>query len=185
MGGIIKFIHSEHQQYSFSNSDQIRIQNWRSIQSGRREKEGEVLYIVLSSCLKVFIVDLSIEELHEINYCNKTIKKPFMFSKIPLVCRFCQGFGFIYWIDEMTGNPTNPDNKTYSYTRQNEKFNFDRNPQGEIVVMSDEYMPHDKPYYNSTPYIIEGQMICKYCHGSGLHLTNNYKIQKRIYIENC
>lgn len=182
MGGIIKHIHSIGQHYSTS---QIKTQNWRSIQLSRKEKEKEGLYITLPSCLVVFVSDFSIEDLHEINYCNKTITKLFMFSRTSLLCGFCRGSGFRYWIDEMTGNPTDGKKGDYYLFYKREKFNFNRNPKGEIVVISNRNLPYHKPCYNSTPYITEGQVICKYCCGSGLHLADNLKIQKRIYTENC
>jgi hypothetical protein len=175
--GTIYFNPDKHLSY-YDEVNRIETQNWRSIKLDEKEKG---LSIILPGCMKVFVPNFGIEDFHKINHHNKTIKKSFTFVNISLSCIFCRGYGFVYWIDNMTNNPVKS-LPTETYSPLSEKFK--RNPNGEIIVIGNTYLKY--PYYNSTPYVTEqGQVICKRCYGSGLHIHEDLKFKERIYIKNC
>ena len=136
--------------------------NWRAI----REDQGGLI-IIINSCDKFFISDLTLKEFHHINDNDKTVKKKFDYVHEKLICQICHGTGKLDWIDNATKNVSY---QPYTYK------NYVRNPETPVRLLDD--------YYVSSPILEEGQKLCKTCCGTGLHMFNENAYLEMLESEN-
>jgi len=140
---------------SISDEDfTLLIYNWRTIQP-----TSNGLIVTFSTCEQFSFPNLTMDDFHEINYCNKTVKMPFSYLQENLICDICHGKGTLDWIDNIT--------KYVKYTEGME-FSYLRNPKGPIRKKLG--------YYFSTPHLKKGQYLCSACYGSGLYKFNFIKM---------
>lgn len=145
----------------------VGIGDWRTISYDEKNNETTV---VIFDCNEIVIKDLSLDEFHEINYCNKTVKKYFTIYRCHLQCNRCNGSGTTDWISKVVKEKPLLDIKP-----------FDRDPKGRILALQ---LPNCV-IYASSPKLISSLEICSDCYGSGLNHVKQYKIIDEFFIENC
>ncbi len=174
--GLIKFDRENKKinksfKYSFTKdkTKEIDITNWRSIINNAKYRELE---IVTEKYERFLVEDITLSELHEINYCNKTVSKLFLLTGIHLPCAVCNGKGKVDWISKIIQKPQLMINKK-----------FDRNNNGYIFTLtkSDQV----GTVYVSTPKLMRGEDLCDLCCGSGLNFVKDFKVFKKTIINYC
>jgi len=164
--GIIKYKEVRYYNCEPTASDhKISISNWRSLQVYKHN----VIKVVNDECDDINIYDITLDEFHEINYCNKTVYKPYSILGCRLVCNKCYGTGKTDWVKKiMTSQPKflNP--------------KFDRNPKEDILMLEIPF--HNEYLYTSLPKLESTQEFCPKCHGSGLNHVRNYKVITSFFI---
>lgn len=154
----------------YQETEEVDITNWRAL---IEDSDEDKVTFVTEQCDEISISDVTVDEVHEINYCNKTVKKPnglIVGSWLP--CRHCAGSGLTDWIS-----------KTMSVPFRMERLEYDRNPKDEIINL--DMLSLYLSLYTSTPKRLSSQEFCSFCHGCGLNLVRNFNIIKRFKIENC
>jgi ferredoxin len=154
----------------FNRIEDLDITNWRAMLVSEKSK---TIIVTLESCDEALIKDITQEEFHEINYCNKTVEKSFELGQCWLVCKRCDGSGLTDWITKTMEKPR----------RINFNLKYDRNNKGEIIKL--QLPKHPLVLYISTPKKTSSEEYCIHCHGCGLNRVNQFKILDRICIENC
>ena len=159
----------------------INVSNWRYIKEGPYHNQ-EGLYIAKDDCRLFFIVGLSTEELHAINYNDLTIEKSVIHLRNILSCPNCAGKGTVDWLQNITKTP--PIRKGY-----NKYWDFVRDKKGsmkEIHSKIDQSLKTKelKTFILSSPLKEKNMYFCTVCHGSGLWLGPAVVI-KEFFLEKC
>jgi len=126
------------------------LDNWRII---RESEHG--LIVVINTCERFFIPNLTMKEFHDINDTNETVKRSFEYVEENITCMICHGIGVLHWVDNITKNVKYEDGMMLT---------FKRNPSTPSRELDD--------YYVSTPMLDMAQTLCETCHGTGLHMFN-------------
>ncbi|MFW9872202.1 MAG: hypothetical protein ACFFG0_03795 [Candidatus Thorarchaeota archaeon] len=167
--------------YKFSNEapfvmmDEIDISNWRALIIS---DIIDNVIVVTNNCNEICIKGISLDEFHEINYCNKTVRKSYMQGSYWLPCQKCNGSGVLDWISNIVSLPNISINK----------FNYRRNSKGKIYSLQDPNKRQEfrfRSIYISTPQKVESQEYCSFCYGCGLNRINEFKILKSLTVEFC
>lgn len=169
---IVKYIPQPEIWQSTLHKSDLEIKNWRVLVHGINRKHHGV-HITMPSFNSFFIYDITIEEIHELNYCNKTVSKPFEFFNNKIMCGECNGEGTIYWIDAIMKK----NNRTTIFNQQYSKYK--RYAMGEVLVLN----VNHEPSYVSTPYKGDGQEYCKHCCGTGVRFVKESLVKERIHLE--
>jgi len=135
---------------------------WRAVQE---KQDG--LIVIINSCGKYFISDLTMKEFHHINDNDETVKKKFEYLHEKLVCQICHGVGKLDWIENA---------RKHTHYKFGTYTNYVRNPETPIRLLDD--------YYVSSPILEEGQKLCKTCCGTGLHMFNENAYLEMLESEN-
>lgn len=167
MGNIIfKYGHDPY----YDQEEKIDITNWRALVVDPDEK---VVIFIIHNCDEILISDIAFDEVHEINYCNKTVRKSKgSIAGCWLPCKKCAGSGLTDWIAKTMRKPSTL-----------EVLDFDRDSEAEICHLK--MYNHYPSLYISKPKKLSTQEFCSVCHGSGLNLVKNLYIIDRFKIENC
>jgi len=167
--GIIKFY--EYANLQHSNLQELNVINWRGLRETVMDGQEGVYFIDIDFS-QYFIFDITISEIHELNYCNKTIEKPFIYINNRIVCSKCSGEGVFWWVDQAM--PKN----TFRIIPEK----YERNAKGDILVIGQ--VSDDKyPYYVSTPHKRSGQEFCNRCCGTGFYFVSQECIIDIIQLE--
>lgn len=158
----------------------IDVSNWRYVKKGSyHDKDG--LFMVLNTCRLFFIAGLIIDEFHNINYENLTVKKHVVHIRNVLTCPDCNGFGVVDWLQNVTKFPP----KRTGYVKY---FDYVRDKKGLIKeVYCDEHL-HIGGYKTltiSTPIKEDEMYYCTTCHGSGLRLGRRTVLRKEFFLKEC
>lgn len=162
-----------------SQRPELDISNWRFLKEGKYDnKEGS--FLGLHNCRVFFIVDITIDEIHDINYNNLTIRKAAIHIRNSLSCNICNGMGIIDWIQNVNKvPPRRPQYRQYC--------NYIRDKKGPIrnlysTVGTGAYQGE---IFTSTPVKPEAFYFCSSCHASGLRWLNSTVINKEFFLEKC
>jgi len=168
--GIIKSVGREITEgYLFEDLD---ITNWRGLRQSS-EPRNLGIYFISGGFAEYFIPDITIAEIHELNYCNQTVEKSFDYICNRIVCDKCLGVGKFWWIDKAMS-------KDVKYNRL--EFDYERNKYGDVLVVQHDF-DEELPFYISTPHKIEGEEFCKQCYGTGFYFVSQELILKTIQLE--
>lgn len=152
----------------------LNVSNWRYIREGNHNDHSGI-FMILENCRLFFIGDLSIEEIHNINYKNLTTKKLVIHIRNVLCCLDCDGLGLVDWLQNITkANPKKRFEPAAFYQ-------FTRDKKG--VVKEINCGAH-KTIIISSPVKKEGMHYCKTCEGTGLR-TGDIVITKKFFLEKC
>jgi len=122
------------------------------------------------------IENIDLDEFHEINYCNKTVRKLFTLRRCYLVCSLCCGTGKTDWIS-----------KVIKSERSYRSKKFERDPKAEILTLSRFSNKHKKEILIdvSSPVLTMAEERCEKCYGSGLNMVKSYELTKSRKIKYC
>lgn len=163
-----------------SQAKLIDVSNWRYIKDGSYHNQ-EGLFIVLHNCRLFFMPELSIDEFHNINYKNLTVKKYSIHIRNVLTCIDCAGKGVVDWLQNVTKTP--PIRRGYC-----KYWDYVRDKKGPIrnVYCGDAFhIGTYKTLIVSTPVKKDEMFYCTACHASGLRLGRNTVIRKEFFLEKC
>lgn len=164
--------------YKYFNK--IDISNWRYIQ----EQAGGVIFI--DKFFRVYeILDMSIDQFHQLNYNKGVEEKSYKYIKNNLSCTSCTGTGVVDWIHKIMGKKDEVINK---YIKSFPTYN--RNKKGKVNVCHFNKLAQPDEihvtFFLSTPYLKKGEEVCPKCLGSGLNwFTNKILITKVMVLEEC
>lgn len=158
----------------------IDVSNWRYIKKGSyHDKDG--LFMVLNNCRLFFIAGLVIDEFHNINYKNLTVRKSVVHIRNVLTCTYCSGYGIVDWLQNVTKTP--PLRRGYV-----KYWDFVRDKKGPIreVYCGDAFhIGAYKTLIISTPVKEDEMFYCTICRASGLRLGNRTVVRKEFFLEKC
>lgn len=164
--------------YKYFNK--IDISNWRYVQ----ECGGGLIFI--DKFFRVYeILDISINQFHQLNYNKGVEEKSYKYIKNNLSCTACIGTGIVDWIHKVMGKK---DEVASKYVH--EFPSYKRNKKGIINVCHFNKLGLiDEPrvtFFLSTPYLKKGEETCPKCLGSGLHwFASKILITKVITLKEC
>lgn len=150
----------------------LNINNWRYIREGNHHDRPGV-FMILENCRLFFIGDLSIEEIHNINYKNLSPNKLVIYIRNVLCCLDCDGVGTVDWIQNVTkANPKKRFDPASFYQ-------FTRDKKG---VVKEIHCITGKTLIVSSPVKKKGMNYCATCYGSGLRVGRSVVI-KEFFLE--
>lgn len=155
-----------------SNRKFLDVSNWRYLREGTHYDEPGT-FMVLANCRLFFIGDLSIKEIHNINYKDLTITKLVIHIRNFLCCPDCDGVGSVDWIQNAT--KSNPKER---YAPSN-FYQFTRDKKGLVKKVD---CKSYKKITLSSPVKNKDMHYCTTCCGCGLRIGKAV-VTKEFFLE--